>query len=636
MQFVHPNLLYALFLLGIPILIHLFQLRKYTPVAFTNVAMLKRIEKQSRKSHSLLQWLLLLTRLLLYTCIIFAFAQPYFSNKKEAIAEKEIILYLDNYMSMDAKAGNSSLLQRIKSEFQTLEDLPSKISWFSNTEIYYDQSPKQFLQTVQHLSLSPIKKSPNEIQLQAQQLANRYPEKNHELLWISDFHRFAEEDLKNLDKIAVKAYPLQPDNLYNTSIDTLYMDTDNPEIVVEIFHKGENAETTVSLYNGKSAIGRQKIQLTDSISEKVRFTINEEVIEKGRVQIEDATIEFDNEKYFSLMPQEPIKIKALGQGENNFLKVFESKEFQLEKIEANASDLSGLEEANLIVLYNLERITTQLSSLIENSIDNGSYIVVLPPETIHVESYNTLLQRLDVPQFTTKKTHSRRLSTIHYDHPVYKGVFERRIENFQNPYVNQYYGLQNNGFPILSYDSGEAFLTQANSVFLFTASLNQENTNFLKSPLIVPTLYNIAMQSQPQKQIYQLIGENTTYAISGEFNSQDILHITDEEDSFIPIQEQKQNGIWITTTDRPIKAGNYRITKDESTLDWVSYNYSNLTKDLHYPDLSNWKTISLTNNLELPNTDQSLAKDSTTLWKWFIIFALLFLGIEMLLLKYYR
>ena len=38
MQFRHPELLYALFLLLIPILVHLFQLRKFKTEAFTNVA----------------------------------------------------------------------------------------------------------------------------------------------------------------------------------------------------------------------------------------------------------------------------------------------------------------------------------------------------------------------------------------------------------------------------------------------------------------------------------------------------------------------------------------------------------------------------------------------------------------------
>ena len=38
MQFKNPEILYALFLLLIPIIVHLFQLRKFQKVTFTNVA----------------------------------------------------------------------------------------------------------------------------------------------------------------------------------------------------------------------------------------------------------------------------------------------------------------------------------------------------------------------------------------------------------------------------------------------------------------------------------------------------------------------------------------------------------------------------------------------------------------------
>ncbi|NNK28782.1 MAG: hypothetical protein HKP06_11155, partial [Flavobacteriaceae bacterium] len=38
MQFKHPELLYALLLLLIPIIIHLFQLRRFKETPFTNVA----------------------------------------------------------------------------------------------------------------------------------------------------------------------------------------------------------------------------------------------------------------------------------------------------------------------------------------------------------------------------------------------------------------------------------------------------------------------------------------------------------------------------------------------------------------------------------------------------------------------
>jgi len=50
MQFKHPEILYALFLLLIPIIIHLFQLRRFEKVHFTNVQFLKKVELQTRKS----------------------------------------------------------------------------------------------------------------------------------------------------------------------------------------------------------------------------------------------------------------------------------------------------------------------------------------------------------------------------------------------------------------------------------------------------------------------------------------------------------------------------------------------------------------------------------------------------------
>ena len=74
MQFKNPELLYALFLLLIPVLIHLFQLRKFQKESFTNVAFLKKVTLQTRKSSQIKKWLVLCLRMLLLAAIIFAFA----------------------------------------------------------------------------------------------------------------------------------------------------------------------------------------------------------------------------------------------------------------------------------------------------------------------------------------------------------------------------------------------------------------------------------------------------------------------------------------------------------------------------------------------------------------------------------
>ena len=110
MQFQHPELLYALFLLVIPILIHLFQLRRFQKVEFTNVKFLKVVKLQTRKSYQLKKWLTLLTRMLLIASAIIAFAQPFIPKTENFNELQETVIYLDNSFSMEAQGRNGSLL----------------------------------------------------------------------------------------------------------------------------------------------------------------------------------------------------------------------------------------------------------------------------------------------------------------------------------------------------------------------------------------------------------------------------------------------------------------------------------------------------------------------------------------------
>lgn len=109
MQFKHPELLYALFLLVIPIIVHLFQLRKFKKVPFTNVAFLKAATLKTRKSAQIKKWLILCTRMLVLAALVFAFAQPFTSKTDVLNTKKETVIYLDNSFSMQAKGNNGEL-----------------------------------------------------------------------------------------------------------------------------------------------------------------------------------------------------------------------------------------------------------------------------------------------------------------------------------------------------------------------------------------------------------------------------------------------------------------------------------------------------------------------------------------------
>ena len=138
MHFKHPEILYFLFLLIVPILVHLFQLRRFKISYFTNVRFLKELSIQTRKSSKIKKRLLLATRLLLLTCIILAFAQPFFEAKDSKNATNEMYIILDNSFSMQAKGKKGELLKRAVQEL--LENTPetTQFSLLTNTENYLE------------------------------------------------------------------------------------------------------------------------------------------------------------------------------------------------------------------------------------------------------------------------------------------------------------------------------------------------------------------------------------------------------------------------------------------------------------------------------------------------------------------
>jgi uncharacterized membrane protein len=77
MNFQNPTFLWALLLLAIPLIIHLYNFRQYKKVVFSNLAMLKEIQTQSSKTRQIKKWLILASRMLALAALILAFALPF-------------------------------------------------------------------------------------------------------------------------------------------------------------------------------------------------------------------------------------------------------------------------------------------------------------------------------------------------------------------------------------------------------------------------------------------------------------------------------------------------------------------------------------------------------------------------------
>ena len=173
-------------------------------------------------------------------------------------------------------------------------------------------------------------------------------------------------------------------------------------------------------------------------------------------------------------------------------------------------------------------------------------------------------------------------------------------------------------------------------MFVFSAAINEDNSNFKNINLIVPTFYNIAKQSLNTAQLYYTIGQNNQFDVSVNLKPDTVLTLVNNDESLIPEQQYYNNKVVIKTNDLPENAGVYEVKNKNEILEYVSFNYNRNESDLTYQNLENIEGINVSNSVkEAFNTIKNDTKVNE-LWKWFVILALVFLIIEMLILKYFK
>ena len=89
MKFAYPEFLYALFAIAIPIIIHLFNFRKFKKIYFSNVEFLKEVQQETQAKSKLKHLLILLSTILAIAFLVFAFAQPFVPSSKNDAANQE-------------------------------------------------------------------------------------------------------------------------------------------------------------------------------------------------------------------------------------------------------------------------------------------------------------------------------------------------------------------------------------------------------------------------------------------------------------------------------------------------------------------------------------------------------------------
>ncbi|MCX6162099.1 MAG: BatA domain-containing protein [Ignavibacteriae bacterium] len=127
-MFLNPYILFALSAISVPILIHLFNLRKVRRQEFSTLMFLKEIQKTKLRRLRLQRLLLLALRILIIIFIVLAFADPIFRGYTQGKGEnltKLSIVFIDDSFSMSARSARGELFSVAKEELKQIDKLYS-------------------------------------------------------------------------------------------------------------------------------------------------------------------------------------------------------------------------------------------------------------------------------------------------------------------------------------------------------------------------------------------------------------------------------------------------------------------------------------------------------------------------------
>ena len=640
MQFKHPELLYALLLLIIPILVHLFQLRRFQKVDFTNVAFLKSVTIQTRKSSQLKKWLTLITRLLLFAAIILAFAQPYFSKNDSLKLESETVIYLDNSFSMQAKGTQGELLKRAAQHILESNYEDEILTIYTNNSTLKKSNSKTLKNELLQLSYSSNQLDYNAVILKGKELFSKDNSTRKNLILISDFQQLdTQMEVKADSSVHINLVQLKPVNTNNISIDSLYISKINSSTIeLKVNLKGNKSSLVnlpVSLFSDNNLIAKSSID--DISTSSTTFSIPTNIKTNGKITIDDASLQFDNSLFFNINESSKINVLSINETSDNFIKrIFTEDEFVLQSVLVSRLNFNDISKQNLIVLNELISIPLSLTNALQNFTSNGGIVLVIPPAKADLSSYNQALSKMSNITLSKESVGDKNVTSINYSHPLFNAVFNKQVSNFQYPIVHSFYTLNTQERAVLSFEDNKPFLAQSNNIFVFAASLNTQNSNFIDSPLIVPTLYNMGRMSLKSPKLYYYIGEDNNFDVTTNMQQDAILKLKFENTEIIPQQQTFSNKVSVSTNETPELAQTYAITNNDVILEHISYNHNRSESNLSYQDLSSIQNVSFSNSLpELLTTIKS-DNNINALWKWFVILALLFLIIEMLILKYFK
>ncbi len=600
--------------------------------------MLQKVTMESRKSNTLKKWLLLITRCIIIAALVTAFAQP-FAAEESAFKAKETVVYIDDSFSMQAKTNGLSLWDKSVQELIKHSREEQEFSLFTNTVTFKDINIKDIQNQLLELPNTYNQFTLEDIRLKAETLFSNNPNSEKHLIVVSDFQNtMGFLDNKSSSSFDFHLVHVSAPNTSNVSIDSIFLAKNNTSqqlLEVYLSSSGETNTQPISLYDGDKLIAKSAVTFEDALNAQVNFSIPGDKPIDGILQISDNGVLYDNRFFFNINQRPKLKVLAVSEGGDEYLRrLFTDDEFELSKYTLNQLDYGLLDGQNVVILDNLSQIPTSLQRVLVTFKQNGGTLIIVPSSESDLDSYNVLLSQFYATRFLEPVQTEKRISKIAFDHPLFEGVFESRVENFQFPNTKSYFRVQSRAPQIIAFEGNEPFLLGNDGFYVFTSSLARDVGNFKNSPLIVPTFYNMALSGLQVPKLYQTIGSTNEIDIEVGLGNDEVLNLENKETKFIPLQKSFPNKVRLSFAEEPKTDGIFDVKMNDRSLSKISFNYPRNESNLSFAQVDTIQGLTTTDSLASMFQFLDERSQVTSYWKWFVILALLLALAEVIIQKF--
>jgi len=682
MSFVFPTFLYALFTILIPVIIHLFNFRKYKKIYFTNVKFLRELKQESQSKSRLKEILILISRILAISALVFAFAQPVLVNDttKVKTGNKAIGVYIDNSFSMEGVNKNGSLLENAKKRAKEI------VAAFGNADKFmlltndFEGKHQRFIskeeinEAIDEVKISSAVKSLSSVIKRQQDFLRGAKLNDMRSFVISDFQKSI-SDFKNFPNDTAIINSLIAVNA-NTS-DNVYIDTcwfDSPvqqkgvvqKLNIRVYNKSnkaiENGTIRLTINNKQTGIASFNAEAQSKTETQLTFECKEEGFNFCSLELDDYPITFDDELFFTFNSKlniQALVINGKSSETGSYFKSLMQSDSLFSFYENNelSIDYGLFAKANLIILNEVENFSSGLISEINKYMQAGGHLVLIPAKKMEASNYGEFYKALSLPAPGNTDTTTLKVEKTDFKTGFYEGVFDKIDERIDLPVIKKRFmtnlSSRSNLKPILKLMNGETWLGELDNntskLYLFSGPLDVASSNFCKHALFVPTIYKMAINSLKAIPPYYYTQNNSVIQINAISNKGDEpfhLKSLNNKSDIIPEIRVGNNRLNIFTQGQIVEPGFYNLTLQTQTLQALAFNFNRLESGLEFytndemennlgeNHLVSYKTI-IAGEKTLTSSVAEIS-GNTKLWKLFVILTLIFVAIEIALIRFLK